>query len=336
MSNRDHDFHELTVARVVVETADASTFVLEVPDDLADTYRYAAGQFCTFRADVGQVLYRCYSMSTAPGIDPSMAVTVKRVPGGAVSNHFLDSVVDGSVLAVSPPTGVFTLDPDETAFVGFAAGSGITPVFSLVKAALRADRPVRLLYANRDPDSVIFASELDGMDGVDVHHRFDGEHGLVDASAVADFVGDVDASTGFYLCGPAPFMDIVEAALLECGAAPERIHLERFSTVPDIDDAPAPSGASGCRVTVELDGDVRTADHHPGSTLLQTARAMGMSPPFSCEAGNCATCMGRLLEGSVDMYVNNALDDDEVADGFVLTCQSVPTSPVVSVRYGFD
>jgi ferredoxin-NADP reductase len=159
---RHHGFHSVRVARMVPETADASSLVLDVSDELRDDFAYEAGQFCTFRLVVdGEPLLRCYSMSSTPVVDDEFRVTVKRVPGGAVSNWLLDRVDVGDLLDVTPPAGVFTMAPDESELVAFAGGSGITPVFSLLKAALASTtRPVRLLYANRDADSVIFDGEL--------------------------------------------------------------------------------------------------------------------------------------------------------------------------------
>jgi ferredoxin-NADP reductase len=342
---RDHGFHKVPVARVVGETADAASFVLDVPGELGDAFAYVAGQFCTFRVVVGgQTLLRCYSMSSAPEVDDELQVTVKRVAGGAVSNWLLDNVHPGNELEVTCPAGVFTLAPDETELVAFAAGSGITPVIALMKTALAStSRPVRLLYANRDVDSVIFGRAIAGLaerEGprVDVVHHLDVEKGFVDAKAVKAFLEPASPGAGFYLCGPTPFMDVVEGALLEAGVDPERIHIERF-TPADAVETPETSTASdtaAARVTIDLDGRCETTEHRRGTTILQTARQLGMAPPFSCESGSCATCMARLVEGTANMHVNNALTDDEVAEGWILTCQAVPSSSEVHVIYGFE
>ena len=336
----DHAFHPLRVTRVIRETADASSYVLEPPDDLRSAFAYEAGQFCTFRVRVdGQPHLRCYSMSSSPAVDPDLAVTVKRTPGGLVSNFMLDHLAAGDVVEVTRPAGVFRLTAGNEDIVAFSAGSGITPVHSLVKTALSSStRKVRLFYANRDHDSVIFRAELEALgaqhgDRLTVIHHLDDERGLVEPDTVRQIAG-VDWDSEFYVCGPGPFMDIVEEALLAGGVGAERIHIERF-TPPELVPDPVPpfSTAVGSQVTIDLAGRVDTAEHRPGTTILQTARQMGMAPPFSCEAGSCATCMARLVEGTVDMFVNNALDDDEVAEGWVLTCQSVPTSPSVHVVY---
>ncbi len=241
------------------------------------------------------------------------------------------------MVEASPPAGVFRLRPGERDVVAFAAGSGITPVFSLVKTALATtSRRVRLLYANRDRDATIFRAELDALaathpDRLAVVHHLDVERGFVDADAITPFAADAD----HYVCGPPPFMDVVEATLLARGVAAADIHIERFTPAPP-PEAAEPAEAPSAQVTVELDGRTATVDHHPGTTILQTARQMGMSPPFSCESGNCATCMARLVEGEVTMHVNDVLTDDEVAEGWILTCQSVPTTAAVHVVYGYE
>jgi ferredoxin-NADP reductase len=345
----DHGFHPLRVARVIAETADASSVVLEVPEDLSSVFAYEAGQFCTFRMRVDdRVLLRCYSMSSSPAVDPELKITVKRTPGGVVSNWMNDQLTKGDTLEATRPAGVFRLGPNQGDVVAFSAGSGITPVLSLVKTALATTtRRVRLLYANQDRDAVIFGSELESLgrqygERLTVSHHLDVDRGLVQAETIADFadVADfVDAADDpeFYVCGPGPFMDVVEQSLHSRGIAPARIHIERFTPAEwMLEPEPSPSLAEPTQVTVELDGRTGTADYRPGTTILQTARQMGMSPPFSCESGSCATCMAMLVEGTAAMHVNNALTDDEVAQGWILTCQAVPTSPSVHAVYDYE
>jgi 3-ketosteroid 9alpha-monooxygenase subunit B len=336
-AGRDHAFHRLRIARVVDETADAKSFVLDVPPELEAAFAYRAGQFVTHRLSIdGQAHLRCYSMSSSPDVGDQFQVSVKRVPGGVVSNWMIDELEAGDVIETTCPAGVFCLPPGDGDVVAFAGGSGITPVFSIVKTALATStRRVHLLYANRDRDSVIFAGELDRLverypDRLAVTHRLDVEDGFADADAVRPFAG-IAADAEYFVCGPAPFMDIVEGALLDGDVDERRIHIERF-----IPAEPAPTEVdegTTCRVTIELGGRTDSVEHHPGATILQTARQMGMAAPFSCESGSCATCMARLVDGAVQMYVNNALTDDEVEEGWVLTCQSIPTTPSVHVVY---
>lgn len=328
-------FHRLAVREVVHETADARSFVLDVPDGLAPAFSYRAGQFCTFRVSVGgRTHLRCYSMSSSPEAGEELAVTVKRVPGGAVSNWMIDHLAPGDDVEVTPPAGVFCLDEppgsgDEV--VAFAGGSGITPVFSVVKTALAGGRRrVRLFYANRGPASVIFDRPLDRLaaaepERLEVAHHLDAERGLVSAEEVADFVGPA-AAAEYFVCGPQPFMDLVTAVLDDRSVPAGRLRLERFDPLPG--GAPAGGDGAGVEVVIRLGRRREVATHRPGTTILQTARQVGLAPPYSCEAGNCATCMARLVRGTASMHANNALTDAEVADGWVLTCQAVPTSPL--------
>lgn len=339
-AGRDHGFHSVRVGRVIAETPEASSFVLDVPGELGEAFAYEAGQFVTFRVEVaGTSHLRSYSMSSAPGVDDELQVTVKRVPGGLVSNWLLDNVRAGDAVEVTFPAGVFCLTGDSGDVVLFGAGSGITPVHSLLKAALATTaRRVRLLYANRDAASTIFAEELSALEAAHperlmVEHHLDVDQGFVDAGVVRRFLEGCDGGD-VYICGPGPFMDVVEASLLDADVAPEHIHIERFTPATPVEPEPA-AADDGIQVTIELDGKTGTTAHHPGTTILQTARQLGMSPPFSCEAGSCATCMGRLIDGECTMYANNALTDDEVAEGWILTCQSVPTSATVHVVYEY-
>jgi 3-ketosteroid 9alpha-monooxygenase subunit B len=341
--SRDHGFHALRVRRVVSETAEAVSVVLDVPADLQEAFRYDAGQFLTFRLIIdGRQHLRSYSMSSSPEVDDELAVTVKRVAGGVVSNWIADMLGTGDPLESTRPAGVFCLGPGSGDLLAYAGGSGITPVYSLLKTALSTTtRTVRLLYANRDRESSIFAAELDSLaerypGRLEVVHHFDAVGGFVEAATIRRHAG-IAPDSEVFICGPGPFMDLVETTLHEQGIGPSRIHIERFTPA----DLP-PQGSTEpltpvlTQVEIELDGKVQTTRHSPGTTILQTARQMGLTPPSSCEAGDCATCMGRLLEGTAKMQANNALTDDEVAEGWILTCQAVPDPPLVRVRYGYD
>jgi ferredoxin-NADP reductase len=344
---RDHGYHPLRIARVVSETHDASSFVLDIPDELTGTFQYRPGQFCTFRVHIGgEEQLRSYSMSSAPTLDADLTVTVKRVAGGLVSNWFLDHLHEGDLVEVTKPAGVFCPQDSARPLVGFCGGSGITPVMSITKSVLAASqRAVRLLYANRDRNSVIFESALAALgsqypERLTVRHHFDSQDGFLTTGAITEFVGpELDAD--FYVCGPGPFMDLVESTLRSLGVTPDRIFIERFlveqqeKTDALIDEVAAGAGDSAVpdEVTVTLGGKTVVVRYQPGDTLLETARRGGLRPPFSCEAGNCATCMAFLHEGSVRMRANNALTPEEVEEGWVLTCQSLPSGQTVTVEY---
>ena len=350
---RRHGYHRLTVHDVVQETADTRSYVLDVPVEDAELFGYRPGQFCTFRVHVGDDEHlRCYSMSSAPETDERLTVTVKRVPGGAVSNWFHDHVSVGDALEVTPPAGVFCVPEGTAPVVAFCGGSGVTPLLSITKHVLSStDRPVRMLYANRDADSVIFRDELDRLQAehpgrLEVSHHLDSDGGYLTSDEVGSFAGAVADDPLFFLCGPTPFMDLVEHVLLDRGVPAERIHLERFGDQPgavvgephpeeaadDTDDTGS-AGDGTETVTIILKGDRTDVGYHPGDTILETARRGGLSAPYSCEAGNCATCMALVQEGSATMRTNNALTPEEVDEGWVLTCQALPQGRQVTVEY---
>lgn len=332
----DHDYHPLRVVDVVDETADTRSFVLDVPAALDETFAYAAGQFCTFRTTIdGEPVVRSYSMSSSPDTDDRFVTTVKRVPGGRMSNWMNDALAPGDTIEVMRPTGLFVLRDTDVPIVAFAGGSGITPVISIVKSALATtDRSIRLVYANRDADSVIFAGELDRLRAssngrLDVHHHLDSDRGFLDAASCAALAGG-RADADFYVCGPSQYMDVVQAGLSTLGVDDGRVFVERFVT-PDVAAPDAPVGTES--VVLKLNGKRTTVEYRAGDTILETARRGGLNPPFSCEQGNCATCMAHLDVGAVRMRANNALTPEEVDDGWVLTCQSLPTSAEIVVDY---
>jgi 3-ketosteroid 9alpha-monooxygenase subunit B len=333
---KPHLFQHATVPRIIKETADTRTYVL-APHDTPFPYR--AGQYCTFKVHVdGEDLYRSYSMSSAPETDSEMAVTVKRVPGGKVSNWMLDNLVEGDDVTITRAAGTFCLAPTSVALLGFSGGSGVTPILSLVKSALATtDRKVRLLCADKDRASAIFDAVLEDLvarypDRLSVQRHIDHERGLLEPAAVVDFVG-ADADADCYVCGPEGFMSVVTSAL----PGPGKVFIEDFDAAPQphTSEPAAPAGAdeTGGTITIHLDRKKVEVPRRPNETLLESARRAGLSPPFSCEAGNCGTCMARLAEGSATMKVNDALETDEVEEGYVLTCQAIPDTPSVTVHY---
>ncbi len=331
-----HVFQQATVTRIIKETADTRTYVLAPHEQ---PFAYRAGQFCTFRVSVGgEELYRSYSMTSAPETDRELTTTVKRVAGGRVSNWLVDNVVEGDELTMTRAAGTFVLTPTSVPLLGFAGGSGVTPILSLAKSALAStDRSVRILCADRDRSSVIFESVWDKLverypDRLTLDRHIDAEHGLLDSDAVTKFVGsDTDAEC--YVCGPEGFMAVVRSALPD-GA---RVLVEDFDASPPV-KAPAaatPTGADGPggSVTIHLERKKVSVPQVAGETLLESARRAGLSPPFSCEAGNCGTCMAKLTEGNATMRANDVLEEDELADGYILTCQAVPDTTSVTVVY---
>jgi 3-ketosteroid 9alpha-monooxygenase subunit B len=333
-----HVFQRTTVTRIIKETADTRTYVL---DPHERPFAYRAGQFCTFKVTVdGEELYRSYSMSSAPETDTEVMTTVKRVADGKVSNWIVDNVVEGDELTMTRAAGTFVLSPTDVPLLAFAGGSGVTPILSLAKAALAStDRTVRMLCADRDRASVIFDAVFDDLvqrypGRLSVDRHIDAERGLLGPDAVTRFVG-TDTRADCYVCGPEGFMAVVRSALPD-GA---RVLVEDFDASPPIKASTAQATAkagdsqTGGTVTIHLDRKKVSVPQVAGETLLESARRAGLSPPFSCEAGNCGTCMAKLTEGSATMRTNDVLEDDELADGYILTCQAVPDTSAVTVQY---
>jgi len=334
------EFHEIEVAEVIEETPDARSIVLAVPEALRARFAYEAGQFLTFEIPwEGFSIRRCYSLSSAPGLDAAHKVTVKRVEGGRMSNWIADHLKAGATIRVSPPEGRFVLNADAgDADLGlFGGGSGITPLLSLAKTALSTTaRRVKLVYANRDAASVIFREELDALVAkypgrFEVHHHLDAEEGFLALEDVrAQLVGREAGE--FYVCGPAPFMDLVEEALDSIRVPLSHQHFERFVSPLDPDrreaeEASAPEAAEvPDSFVIKLDGRKHTVPYERGLTLLAAAKKAGVHPPSSCEDGFCGSCMAQHVMGDLHMRSHEALTDREVEEGRVLLCQSVPTS----------
>jgi ferredoxin-NADP reductase/fatty acid desaturase len=322
--------YEVEVLEVVEETADARSFVLSFPEALAGRLRHRAGMFLGIEVEIAGARHRrSYSFSSSPERGERPRITVKRVPGGLVSNWLHDHVRPGDRLWIHPPGGRFVLrGGDRGPLLLVAAGSGITPILALAKAALSTtDRAVRIVYANRDRASTIFARELSALAAesggrlVVVDHLDDRE-GLLDPARAAALFGDGEIGTA-YLCGPAPFLAVVEAAL-DLRGVPEGARVrERFAaTGADPGPIGPPKATSPRRLRVLLDGRSEEIPTVPGLSLLAAARAAGLALPSSCEEGYCGSCAARLVSGEVHLARREALSDLEIAEGMILPCQA--------------
>lgn len=329
--------HPLKIAGIIQETADARSFILEVPEHLRETFAYTAGQFLTFTIPWNDMrIKRCYSLSSAPETDAWPKVTVKRVDDGRVSNWFNDELNVGDTIEVEPPEGRFTLHDEDRdhGVVLFGGGSGITPVISLLKSALvTTGRRVKLVYANRDKDSIIFKDELDVWkrsypDRLEIHHHLDSESGFMSADdAQSLIVGWEDSD--FYVCGPGPYMDALEAAFHASGVDASRTKFERFVSPidPDRRQAEEPVEISGdvpANFTMTLEGGTHEVAYAAGDTLLEAAKKAGHQAPSSCEDGYCGCCMALMKTGSVKMKSREALTDSDIERGWILCCQARP------------
>jgi 3-ketosteroid 9alpha-monooxygenase subunit B len=329
-------FH-LRVAKVIDETADAKSIVLDVPSELRERFTYSAGQFLTFRAEVnGHRLVRCYSLASSPVADDVHKVAVKRIDDGRMSNWMNDNVVAGSELEVMPPAGHFCLRASEAPIVLFGGGSGITPIISIIKTALETtSRRIKLVYANRDDQSIIFKDELAelrsaNLDQFEIVHRLDDLHGFVDEARVVQEVGPM-TNADFYICGPGPFMDVVESGLGSLGVDGGQIFIERFESpsddataVPSPTNGEAAAEGDGQHVTIKLDGTETKIVVGEGETILAAARREGLEPPFACEEAYCGCCMAKVTSGEVEMKMNDGgIDQRQIDEGWVLTCQGL-------------
>jgi 3-ketosteroid 9alpha-monooxygenase subunit B len=329
------EYFQVRVAEVVRETGDACSLVLDTG------FEYRPGQFVTVRIPserCGSVA-RCYSLSSSPLAGERPAITVKRTEGGYASSWILDHVVAGTVLDMLPPAGTFCPGSLEGDFLLFAAGSGITPVMSILKSALAAGRGrVVLVYANRDEGSVIFGSllarlALDSGGRLVVVHWLDSLLGVPSAAALMALVRPYTSSDAF-ICGPDPYLAVVREALGRLGVPGSRVHVERFVSLAEnpFEDAPV-SGGTAATLSVTLDG-VTTLLAWPGGTrMLDVLIEAGLDAPYSCRQGICGACACQLTCGEVEMAHNEVLEAADLADGYILACQAVSLTPEVSITY---
>ncbi len=336
--------HELRVRRIVQETSDARSIVLEIPEELQSRFAYRAGQFLSFKIPYrGVILVRSYSLCSSPDCETEHKIAVKRVDDGRISNWMHDELREGDTLMVTPPAGFFLLNRESRKIVLFSGGSGITPVISIIKSALATgDRRLKLIYANRNAESIIFKDELESLtarhpDRFELVHSFDDVDGFLDVDRVKGYA-EGETGSDFYLCGPGPFMATVEAALEEVGVHMDRIHVEHFASPTDPTAVAEETSSTADEtapetITIVLDGETHEVPYTAGERVLQAARRAGLEPPFSCEEGYCSCCMAKLAEGRVMMVANDCLTPELLKEGWVLTCQSRCISAKVRVEY---
>jgi 3-ketosteroid 9alpha-monooxygenase subunit B len=334
-------YYRVPVAEVIQETDDAYSLVLAVPPELAGAFAYRPGQFLTVRVphDRDGSVARCYSLSSSPHAGDRPTITVKRMADGHASNWIADNIAPGGALDMLPPAGTFTPDSLTGDFLLFAAGSGITPVISILKSALAAGRGrIVLIYANADERSVIFGSELQGLaarapDRLVVVHWLDALQGMPTAAAMAALARPYAGAEAF-LCGPDPYLAVVRQALGQLGVPAKGVHVERFLSLAENPfEATEATGGMAATLEVRLDGETRRLAWPAGTRMLDVLIDEGLDAPFSCRQGICGACACQLTAGQVEMAHNEVLEEADVAEGYILACQAVALTPEVSITY---
>ncbi len=352
-------FYSLSVSEVRRETQDSVSVLFEVPEDLTETFEFLPGQHLTIKQEFdGEEIRRNYSVCVAPH-DNALRIAIKQIPQGRFSTWANTKLESGSKLEVMPPHGSFTCEfnkDGQKQYVLFAGGSGITPILSIIKTGLAAEPDSRfvLLYGNRDSASIMFLEELAALKNrfigqFELYHFLEDEEGEVDifngrldkekTLEVLESIVDPSGVDKFFICGPGPMMTAIEETLSAGNVPKSKIMVERFTT-GELSKAQMAAAqkmqkeAAGRKVQISLEGRKRSFefDADKGS-ILENASARGLPVPFACKAGVCATCRAKVITGTVEMKTNYGLTDEELEQGYVLTCQAVPTSDDVLLDY---
>lgn len=337
----------LTVKEVIQETDDTVSLVFELPDAPLD---YEPGQFLTLVVQVnGELLHRAYSLATVPGVDVFPTITIKRVPGGRASNYLNDEISAGSVLEIQKPAGRFTLSyhPENHRHLIFiGGGSGITPLMSMLKAALHKEPStvVSLLYSNRDQDSIIYKDELTQLenlygDRLNVVHvltrplaGWEGYTGRITSEGLKEILNTLPSfdqnSIEYLVCGPEGLMNVALGTLEEMGVEGDRIHKESFySSTENVAEEPIVER----EIMIHFEGETTKVNVGPDETILDAGLDAGIDLPYSCSTGMCNVCVAKCVKGKVHMTEEEGLTDEEVEEGFILTCVAHPLTDDVEL-----
>ncbi len=348
-------FHPLRVKEIIRETADCVSICFDVPDQLQSDFKFKEGQNITLKKEIdGEECRRSYSICSAPH-EGMIKVAVKKVPGGKFSSFANEALAANEVLDVMPPTGRFNVRASEGNYLMIAAGSGITPILSIIKHILHVQPKanVFLVYGNQDRKGIIFFEELEAIKNIYMqrfscvytfsreHTDSDINHGRISPEkldALQHIIPYTNLAEAF-ICGPEEMIFSSAAFLEQAGMEKEKIHFELFTTPGSVvkketkhieitDDTPK------AKVTIKLDGrSTELAVAFEGDSILDVALKSGADLPFACKGGVCCTCRAKLVKGEVKMDVNYALEKEEVEQGFILTCQSHPTTEEVVIDF---
>ncbi|MDE3251155.1 MAG: phenylacetate-CoA oxygenase/reductase subunit PaaK [Bacteroidota bacterium] len=354
-------FHPLKVAEIRKETADCVSLSFDIPEQLRDQFQYKQGQYLTLRTMIkGEQIRRSYSICSSP-LDNELRIAVKKVSQGIFSTYANEQLKKGDILDVMPPMGKFftELDPMQSrSYVGFASGSGITPLLSILKTTLLTESKssFTLVYGNRNRHSIIFKEALEAlknqyMDRFRVIYILSREKtdasihfGRIDAEkckTLASRTIDLPATDAFFLCGPEEMIFSVKDELLRSGVDAKKIHFELFTTPGKKQthtDKTLAAEKKGFKSKITLKLDAVSFDFDlgfEGSSILDAALQNGADLPYACKGGVCCTCRAKLIEGEVDMDVNYGLEPEEIEQGYILTCQSHPRTEKVVVDFDY-
>ena len=353
-------FHSLTVSDVRRETEDTVSVAFEVPESIASEYSFKQGQYLTFKIELGgEEIRRNYSICTSP-LEDELRVAIKKVEGGLFSTYANEQLSKGDVLEVMTPLGRFYTDVNEgqqKSYLAFAAGSGITPIMAHMKTVLSVESTSEftLIYGNKSTSSIIFREEIEDlknryMGRLRVFHVLSREasefpflQGHIDSEKCSMFFEhfiDVEGLDEAFICGPAPMIDAVRQSLQDAGLDRKQIHFELFASPQQLAERPEEKAGTAkkagfqAHVEIILDGLKTEFEMDSGdNNILDAALKNGADLPFACKGGVCATCRAKVDEGKVEMEVNYSLEPDEVDRGFILTCQSHPTTERVVVNF---